>query len=106
MGAVVLLLTRLQQAVSRGRFTLVSVAAGVAVAALLSVALVDGGFEMVMGADAAPVTSRTSTGMSGMHTSPAGAVALPDPNMQMEPGMKMARATCTSAPTSAQRRRP
>ncbi len=112
-GAVVLLLTGLQRAVSRGRFTLVSVAAGVAAAGLLSVVLVDGGSEMVMGADDAPATSPTSTGMTGMHmsatssislptTSPAGAVVPPDPNMQMEPGMKMAQASCTSAPTAAQ----
>jgi hypothetical protein len=116
VGAVVLLRARLQRPVSRGRFTLASAAAGVAAAALLSVALVDGGSDMVMGADAAAVTNPAAGGTNGMGgmpmntttsislptTSPAGPVTMPDPNMQMEPGMKMARSSCTSAPTSAQ----
>ena len=96
---------------------------GALMAALLVVALLDGGPEMSMGGDdsmtAAATTPAASTG-GGMHmsmntapaaegvalhlktNSPAGAVTMPRPMMQMSPGMKMATGPCTKAPTAAQ----
>lgn len=114
VGAVTLLLAPLRRPVPRGRFAAASAMAGVVAAVLLSVVLVDGGSEMVMGADG-DVTAAAAPGMTGMSmpsgttksislptTSPAGPVTMPDPDMQMEPGMKMAGSACTAAPTSAQ----
>ena len=100
-------------------------ATGAVMAALLVVALLDGGPEMSMSGDsmaaATPATapaSQTGNGMNGMNmnaapadqaaalhlktTSPAGAVTMPRPTMQMAPGMKMASGPCTATPTAAQ----
>ncbi len=119
VGAVLLILRPLGGTVPRTWATgaLASVA-GLAMV-LLSVSLVDGGPEMVMSmgsgtasAAAAPQAS-SSSNMNGMATgktasvslatnSPAGPVAMPDPGMQMAPGMKMANSSCTKTPTAAQ----
>jgi hypothetical protein len=87
---------------------------------LLSVALVDGGSEMVMSMDssAAAPTTTMNPSMPGMNmsapatsassvriptTTPAGDITMPNPNMQMEGGMKMASsAACDATPTKAQ----
>lgn len=97
-------------------------------AALLSVALVDGGPEMVMTAGAGPAASAAgagtaSGGMAGMNSpgssgstgtmapvhlatsSPAGFITDPGPGLQMAPGMKMASpVACTTSATAAQQR--
>ena len=94
-------------------------------AALLGIALVDGGPEMVMamGAEDAGASAATGargnaadggTAMPGMQTgdshastislptdSPGGAITMPA-DMQMEAGMKMANPACTTSPTVAQ----
>lgn len=97
-----------------GRLTVPAVVAGV-LAVLLSVALVDGGSEMVMSMPTLTNGSATATpvAMTGMGTSesdihlattsPAGAITMPDPNMQMAAGMKMASSSaCTAKPTTLQ----
>jgi len=92
-------------------------------AALLSVALVDGGPEMVMAAGPSQAASTSGAGMAGMTgqgssgstgtmapvhlatSSPAGFITDPDPGMQMAPGMKMASpVACTASATAAQQR--
>jgi hypothetical protein len=95
-------------------------ATGAVMAVLLVVALLDGGPEMSMEADAGTVqpASHATAGMSmtmatpapaartvALHLttqSPAGAITMPSPTMQMAAGMKMASGPCTSTPTSAQ----
>jgi hypothetical protein len=86
---------------------------GTAAAALLSVALVAGGPEMVMTASAGTSASAAqhSMGMSAPKAaaislataSPGGDITMPDPNMQMAAGMQMASpAMCDTVPTAAQ----
>jgi hypothetical protein len=104
--------------VSRGRLLAVPGATAAVVAVLLSVALVDGGPEMVMsmsGASASastpgssmPGSSMPGSSMSGSPvklatTTPAGDITMPDTSMAM-PGMRMASSTpCDAAPTTAQ----
>jgi hypothetical protein len=103
-------------------------ATGAVMATLLVVALLDGGPEMSMSDDASmpastpmaatgPATaSNASNGQMSMNatpsaqtaaihlktSSPAGAITMPRPMMQMEAGMKMASGPCTAAPTAAQ----
>jgi hypothetical protein len=113
------------------RIRLAAATTGVALiaAALLGIALVDGGPEMVMamGADDTGTSSATGAGgtaadgtsaMPGMQTggsqtsgastislptdSPGGAITMPAADMQMEAGMKMATPACTTSPTVAQ----
>ncbi len=127
-GCLWLLVTRVSRVVRRDQASLAAAAGAGVLAALLSVALVDGGPEMVMtagpgpaasaagsGAAAAGMAGMTSPGSSGrtgtmapVHlatSSPAGFITDPDPGMQMEPGMKMASpVACTASATAAQQR--
>ena len=127
-GCLWLLVTRVSRVVRRDQAGLAAAAGAGVLAALLSVALVDGGPEMVMtagpgpaasaagsGAAAAGMAGMTSPGSSGrtgtmapVHlatSSPAGFITDPDPGMQMEPGMKMASpVACTASATAAQQR--
>ena len=104
--AALLLLRSLDRPITRSRMTaLTALASGVAMV-LGSVALIDGGPEMVMDmnqASASTPAAATTPTISLATTSPAGRVTMPDPGMQMEPGMKMAASSCTNTPTSAQR---
>jgi hypothetical protein len=97
-------------------------ATAVVTAALLVVALLDGGSEMSMdspdAASAAAAVTPASAAMNGMSmgpapkaksaalhlksSSPAGDITLPRPSMQMPAGMRMASAPCTATPTLAQ----
>jgi hypothetical protein len=122
-GCLWLLVTRVSRVVRRDQASLAAAAGAGVLAALLSVALVDGGPEMVMTAGPGPAASAagaggmagmTSQGSSGTGTmtpvhlatsSPAGFITDPDPGMQMEPGMKMASpVACTASATAAQQR--
>ena len=119
VGCVWLLATEAERPVGGGVRTpivpIVPAVVAAVLAVLLSVALVDGGSEMVM--SAAPVMGGSGTpapvamagmggGTSDIHlttTSPAGAITMPDPDMQMAAGMKMASSsTCTATPTGQQ----
>ncbi|HEY1640208.1 MAG TPA: hypothetical protein VGG35_05950 [Streptosporangiaceae bacterium] len=110
--------------------TLAPVFTGGVTAALLSVALVAGGPEMVMSgtsdmaAGPAPAGAQAGASMAGMGGSssgggagtvsraaairlpthsPAGDITMPDPDMQMAPGMKMASSkACTAKPSVSQ----
>ena len=122
-GCLWLLVTRVSRVVRRDQAGLAAVTGASVLAALLSVALVDGGPEMVMTAGASPAsaTGAAAGGMAGMTSpgsstgtmapvhlatsSPAGFITDPDPGMQMEPGMKMASpVACTASATAAQQR--
>lgn len=131
-GCLWLLVTRVSRAVRRDQASLAAAAGAGVLAALLSVALVDGGPEMVMTAGSSPAARSASSagapgaaarGMAGMTSpgssgstgtmapvhlatsSPAGFITDPDPGMQMEPGMKMASpVACTASATAAQQR--
>jgi hypothetical protein len=106
--------------VARGRLLAMPSATAAVVAVLLSVALVDGGPEMVMsmGGESAPAsTSGSGSSMPGSSmsgpsmpgpavklatTTPAGDITQPDTSMAM-PGMRMASsAPCDTVPTTAQ----
>jgi hypothetical protein len=107
-----LLISKLDRSVRRQGLALASAGTGTLTAALLSVALVAGGPEMVMTMTASAVpASHQQMQMAGgpaagirlATASPAGDITLPDPNMQMAAGMKMASsAPCTAIPTKAQ----
>jgi len=123
-GCLWLLVTRVSRAVRRDQAALAAATGAGLLAALLSVALVDGGPEMVMTAAAGPAASGAAAGgmasmtgqghsggtgtMAPVHlatSSPAGFITDPDPGMQMEPGMKMASpVACTASATAAQQR--
>jgi hypothetical protein len=127
-GCLWLLVTRVSRVVRRDQASLAAAAGAGVLAALLSVALVDGGPEMVMTAGPGPAASAAGSGaaapgMAGMTSpgssgrtgtmapvhlatsSPAGFITDPDPGMQMEPGMKMASpVACTASATAAQQR--
>jgi len=122
-GCLWLLVTRVSRVVRRDQASLAAAAGAGVLAALLSVALVDGGPEMVMTAGPGPAASAAGSGMTGMTgqgnsggtgtmapvhlatSSPAGFITDPDPGMQMEPGMKMASpVACTASATAAQQR--
>jgi hypothetical protein len=127
-GCLWLLVTRVSRVVRRDQASLAAAAGAGVLAALLSVALVDGGPEMVMAAGPGPAASAAGSGaaapgMAGMTSpgssgrtgtmapvhlatsSPAGFITDPDPGMQMEPGMKMASpVACTASATAAQQR--
>ncbi|HEY2241881.1 MAG TPA: hypothetical protein VGI21_23970 [Streptosporangiaceae bacterium] len=92
--------------VPRGRLLAVPSVTAALIAVLLSVALVDGGPEMVMTAASGPSMSGSS--MPGAPsvklatTTPAGDITMPDTTMSM-PGMRMASSKpCDAAPTTAQ----
>lgn len=86
------------------RRTLVTTPAtvGVVTAVLLSVALVDGGPEMVMPMNGAAPAAPQPTGIHLATTSPAGDIQMPSPDMRMAPGMRMAGGMCDTTPTSQQ----
>jgi hypothetical protein len=107
---------RVDRRVSRNQLITVPAATGTVTAVLLSVALVAGGPDMVMttGSSAAAGTTPSMT-MPGTGTgtpairlatsSPAGDITMPDTNMMMAPGMKMASAApCHTAPTADQQK--
>lgn len=117
VGCLWLLLGMKDWRVSRAQLSAVPAVAATATAVLLSVALIAGGPDMIMSA-AAGTTARIGAGPAQrMHmsmprtaavrlatASPAGDVTMPDPNMQMAPGMRMASsAMCGAVPTQAQR---
>lgn len=117
VGCLWLLLSAKDWRVRRVQLSAIPAVTGAATAVMLSVALVVGGPEMVMTA-AAGTASHTRAGharqmrMSMPKTvavrirtsSPAGDVTMPNPNMQMAPGMRMAsQAMCAAAPDQAQR---
>lgn len=123
VAALLLLFRGWERSVSRGWSATAVAATAVLGAVLLSVSLVDGGSEMVMGMDAdaataaQPVAATSSgSGMAGMPgmaggvsgalslptLSPAGPVTMPDPNMNMGAGMAMVTGPCTAMPTAAQ----
>lgn len=115
-----LIVTRRDFRVHRRHLLLVPSAAGGLIAALLSAALVAGGPDMVMTASASTAqgsgaTSGTGAGpsmrmpggpasqISLATSSPAGDISMPDADMQMASGMKMASsAPCDTSPTKAQ----
>lgn len=115
IGAFWLLWTRSRRMVRRSQLLATTMAAGSVGAVLVSVALVAGGPEMQMAAGsvahhhattshmrmsdarAAPVRLATGT--------PGGDITMPDPHMQMAPGMAMASSSaCDAQPTAAQQR--
>lgn len=118
-GCAWLLFAKSDHPVRLRSLVLASATTGALAAILLSIALVDGGSEMVMGAAdsaSAATSSAVNTSGSGMHmssssatssklatTDPAGKITMPMANMQMGRGMKMASSTpCTAKPTKAQ----
>ncbi len=104
-GCTWLLLSRVDRRVTRHGLALASASTGTVTAALLSVALVAGGPEMVMTMSVTPASTGTHQPMQMAASSPAGDIAMPHPNMQMAAGMKMASSVpCVAAPTRAQRR--
>jgi hypothetical protein len=112
-GCAWLLAARTDQLVNRKRLALASAATGTVTAVLLSIALVDGGPEMAMSSGGAQALAARVMHMSRAHvfgislanTSPAGPISMPDPNMQMAPGMTMASpVACTARPTAAQQK--
>ncbi len=112
VGCAWLLAANADRRVDRQGLVMASAATGAAIAILLSVALVDGGSEMVMtmsGSSAAGATSgmqMPGTQTSSVEldtTSPAGVITMPDPNMQMATGMRMASSnSCDTMPTKSQ----
>ena len=104
VGSVLLLTRPLSRPVTRSQLHFGVGAVAAAAMVLLSVSLVDGGPEMVMTmAAAAPATVSPVSGAISLATdSPAGDVTMPDPGMQMAPGMKMVNSSCAAPPTAAQ----
>ncbi|HET9896619.1 MAG TPA: hypothetical protein VFQ44_16950 [Streptosporangiaceae bacterium] len=115
-GCVWLLAAKLGQRLQRRKLGLMTATIGAAAAILLSVALLDGGPEMVMASSAAAqAAGPAAAGQAGVGAapasielatrSPAGNITMPSPGMQMAPGMKMASsAQCATAPTAAQQK--
>lgn len=126
VGCCWLLVSRKDWQVGREQLVAMPAVSAVAAAVLLSVALVAGGPEMVMSAQASaqpgaqsPAGAKPAAGRSqAMHmrtspakaaairlatASPAGYITMPDPGMQMAPGMRMARSgMCAALPSTAQ----
>jgi hypothetical protein len=118
-GSAWLLIARMDHRVRRPRLVMASATTGAVTATLLSAALVAGGPEMVMSMSAsaatttgpamhmpaAPASETPASPVRLATTSPAGDITMPDPNMQMAPGMKMASsAVCDATPTAAQQK--
>ncbi len=121
-GCCWLLVSRNDWQVRREQLVAVPAVSAVAAVVLLSVALVAGGPEMVMSAqaDAGPVAASSHAMRMGTSprmgvapakavavrlatASPAGDITMPDPGMQMAPGMRMASsAMCDTTPTAGQ----
>ena len=117
-GCCWLLLARRDHRVRRAQLVRATAATGGVTAVLLSVALVAGGPEMVMSVSASSPAGTAAAGRSAAMRmsaprapaislatkSPAGAITMPAPGMQMAPGMKMASsAPCDATPTRSQR---
>lgn len=114
LGCLLLLVRSAERQVPRRRLPWSAGTVAALAAVLLSIALVDGGPEMVMNMDdSGGGTSTTAAGAMTMPMgsgsnislttqSPAGNITMPNPNMQMEPGMRMAGPMCQTAPTQAQ----
>src|SRR5215813_226061 len=113
IGCAWLLAARTDRRVPQRRLAGAVAAVGSVMAVVLSVALVDGGPDMVMAASTGHATrsSGSHMRMAATHAapvrlatnSPAGFITLPDPNMQMEPGMRMSSASmCAARPTPRQ----
>jgi len=123
VGCAWLLVVKANRAVLRQDLITAPAVTGAVTAVFLSIALVAGGPDMVMSmaSTSAPAghSSHGRTGMAGMHMSatesaadssirlatntPAGAIQMPDPKMQMMAGMRMASSkACTATPTAAQ----
>jgi hypothetical protein len=114
-GCLGLLISPTDWRVRREHLIAAPAVTGTAAAVLLSIALVAGGPEMVMAASAS--TTSPAAGSQGMNmsapevtaiklptTSPAGDITMPDPDMQMMAGMRMASPTaCDALPTAAQK---
>jgi hypothetical protein len=99
-GCCWLLISRTDRAVPAARLIQVPAGTGAVTAALLSVALVAGGPEMVMTMSTVP---SSVPAISLATASPAGYITMPTPNMQMAPGMRMASSVpCDTAPTTSQ----
>jgi hypothetical protein len=105
-GCAWLLIARTDQRAGRRQVLVAPAAAGAVIAALLSVALVAGGPEMVMSMNANASTGTGSGAASSIKlatTTPAGDITMPDAGMQMAGGMKMASsAPCVATPTTTQ----
>jgi len=115
-GCACLLATSADRRVHRAHLVSAAAATGGATAALLSVALIAGGPEMVMSASASSPAHGQRMRTSGQMTmrmpksrirlataSPAGDIRMPAPNMQMPHGMRMASlAACDARPSAAQ----
>jgi len=120
-GCAYLLTSRADHEVRRDHLIMAAGATGGVTAILLSAALVAGGPDMVM-SPTATLAARTQRmpGMGNSHAhrpamatsgirlataTPAGDITMPNPNMQMAPGMRMASAVpCDARPTAAQRK--
>ncbi len=111
-GCFWLLMTRTARRIRRSELMATATAAGGITAVLLSVALVAGGPEMVMAAG--PGTTARPASSSHMRmpaayrslvklatSTPGGDITMPDPNMQMAPGMAMASSAACDARASA-----
>lgn len=103
-----LLATKGRGRLRRESLLLAPAVTGVLMAVMVSVSLVAGGSEMVA-ADPAPSDSTmqmSGSQTSSIHlatTSPAGEITMPDHDMQMPTGMKMASSTaCVTTPSVAQ----
>ncbi len=115
-GCCWLLVSRRDWRVRREQLIAMPAVSAVSAGVLLSVALVAGGPEMVMSAQAGAKSGAGSSRAMRMHeapakvaavrlatASPAGDITMPDPGMQMAPGMRMAgSAACDAMPTKAQ----
>ncbi len=114
-GCLWLLAGQSDRLVRRRELVLISSVTGTVTAALLSIALVAGGPEMVMSASAAAGPAAASSGMQMSAApaaaiklptdSPAGDITMPSPGMQMAAGMRMASSVaCVAVPTNGQQR--
>lgn len=115
-GCAWLLIARTDRRVSRQAMITLSAATCAVTAVLVSIALVAGGPEMVMTMNGNSATGGTNSGSGSMQmpgtgisaiklptADPAGDITMPDTDMQMMPGTRMASsAACTATPTKAQ----
>jgi hypothetical protein len=118
VGCAWLLASSADRRVHESRLVTAAAATGSATAVLLSVALVAGGPELVMSASASSPANAQRMHSSGHATmrmptsriqlanaTRAGDITMPDPNMQMPHGMRMASsAACGARPSAAQQK--
>jgi hypothetical protein len=106
LGALLLLVRQFDAPAARITTHAASASAGVVLVALLSFSLVDGGPEMVMNMRSGSNTGTTSAvaSVSLPTKTPAGPIQMPEPSMQVMPGMKMASSgSCRETPTAGQK---